>query len=58
VFIFELLDDHRKALKEKDGEVADLYQRMEELSAAGKAASEEISRLRAGLDHEVVIRSN
>ena len=32
-------------MKERDDEVADLCQRVEELSVAGKAATEEISRL-------------
>ena len=55
--ISELLDDHREALKERDGEIADLHRRVEELSAAEKVATE-ISRLRANLDHEAVLRSN
>ena len=56
--ISELLDDHREALKKKDGEVTDLRRRMEEFSAAAKAAAEEVSRLRANLDHGAVVRSN
>ena len=34
VLIVELLDDHRDALKAKEGEVVDMRQEMEELSAA------------------------
>ena len=34
VLISELLDDHRDALKAKEGEVADMLQEMEELSIA------------------------
>ena len=55
--IFELLDDQRKALKEKKGEVADLHWEVE-LSAAGKAATGEISRLKVDLDHEAVVHSS
>ena len=58
MFVSELLDDHRKTLKKKDGEVVDLRQRMEELSAARKAATEEISRLRADLKHKAEVCSN
>ena len=39
MLISELLDDHREALKEKDGEVADLHRRMEEFSAAEKVVN-------------------
>ena len=45
MLIFELLDDQREALKEKDGEVADLRRRIEELSVAEKAATEKISQV-------------
>ena len=47
MLILELLD-----------EVADLRRGMEGLSAAGKAATEEISRLKVDLDHEAVVRSS
>ena len=39
VLISELLDDHRDALKVKEGEVADLYRGMKELNATVKAAT-------------------
>ena len=58
MLIFKLLDEQKEALKEKDGEVVDLRRRMEELSAAEKAATEENSQLRADLDHQAVVRSN
>jgi len=54
----ELIDDHRDALKVKEGEVADLHQGMEELSAAGQAATKEISRLKEDLCCEVKTRSS
>jgi len=37
-----LLDDHRDALKMKEGEVTDLRRVVEELGAPGKAATEEL----------------
>ena len=43
MLISELLDDHRESLKEKEGKIFDLYRQMEELSTAGKAATEKIS---------------
>jgi len=53
VLFLELLDDHRDTLKAKKGEVADLRWGMEKLSAAEKAATEEISQLKVNLCHEV-----
>ena len=58
VLLSELLDDHRDALKEREGEVSDLRQGMEELNAAGKAATEEISRLKVDWGREVVAHSS
>ena len=58
VLISELLDEHRDALKAKEGEVADLCRGKEELSAAGKAVTEEISRLKEDLCQEVRARSS
>ena len=58
MLLSELLYDHRDALKAKEGKVADLCQGMEKLSAAGKAATEEISRLKVDLSHEAVVRSS
>ena len=53
VLISELLDDQWDALNAKEGKVTDLHRGMEEFSAAEKAATEEISRLKIDLDHEV-----
>ena len=53
----ELLDDHRDALKEKEGTIAKLRQKVEELSAAGEAAAEKINRLQAE-DQEVAVQSS
>ena len=58
VLISELLDEHRDALKAKEGEVADLYRGMEELSAAGQVATKEIRRLKEDLCCEVKTRSS
>ena len=58
MIILKLQDDHRDAMKAKKGEAADLCQGMEKLSAAGKAATEEISRLKVDLNHEAVVRSS
>ena len=58
MLISELLDDHKKALKKKEGEVIDLHRGMEELSSAGKVTTEEISRLKTNLDHEAVVHSS
>ena len=58
MLIFELLDDHIEALKERDGEVADLCQKVKKLNAAEKASTEEISQLQANLDHEAVVHSH
>ena len=58
MLLSELLDDHRDALKAREGGIVDLHRRMEELSAAGKAATEEISRLKVDLNHEVVAYSS
>ena len=40
------------------GEVVDLRRRIEEVSVAAKATTEEVSWLRADLDHKTVDRSN
>ena len=58
MLISEFLDDYWDALKAKEGVVADLRRRMEELSVAGKAATEEISWLKVDLCHEVTARSS
>ena len=58
VLISELLDYQRDALKVKEGEMADLRRGMEELSAARKAAIEEICQLKEDLCHEVRARSS
>ena len=58
VLISELLDDHQDALKAKDDKVADLRWRMEELSAAGKGTTKEISQLKVDLCREVAAHSN
>ena len=58
MLLSELLDDHRDALKARKGEVADLRWGMEELSVAGRAVTEEISRLRVDFGHEVVAHSS
>ena len=58
VLYLKLLDDHRDALKVREGEVSDFCRRMEELSAAGQTATEEISRLKKDLSHEVAAHSN
>ena len=52
MLIFELLDDHREALKKKDDEVVDLRWSME-FSAAAKTATKKVS-----LDCEAVVCSN
>ena len=46
MLLSELLDDHRDALKAREGEVDDLRWGMEKLSVAGKATNEEISWLK------------
>ena len=58
MLLLELLDDHRDALKVREGKVIDLCQGMEKLSVAKKAATEEISRLKVYLSCEVVARSS
>ena len=58
MLISKLLDDHRDALKAKEGEVADLRQEVEELSAMGKVATEEISWHKVYLDHKAMVRSS
>ena len=52
------MDDHRDALKAREGEVADLCRRMEELSAAGQASTEKISWLKVDLSRELAARSS
>jgi len=47
-----------KRPKGEEGEVVDLRQGMEELSVAGKTATEEISQLKVDLYHEVVAHSS
>ena len=49
ILISELLDDHRDALKAKKGEVVDSRWGTEELSATGKAMTEEISQLKVDM---------
>ena len=56
VLLSELLDDHRDALKVREGKVFDLHLRMEELSAAGQAVTKEIGQLKENLSHEVAAR--
>ena len=58
MFISKLLDDHRDALKARESEFAYLHWGMEELSAVGKAATEDINRLKVDLGHETVARSS
>ena len=53
VLLSGLLDDHWDVLKAREGEVSDLRWRMEELSAAGQAATEEIGWLKEDLSREV-----
>ena len=52
----ELLDAHRDVLREKDGIIAGLLQKVEELNAEGKDATTKITRLQAGLDHEATVQ--
>jgi len=47
------LEDHQDALKVKEDKLADFCWGEEELSAVGKAATEEISQLKEDLCHEV-----
>ena len=50
------LDELQDALKVREGEVSDLCQRMEKLSAAGQATAEDIGRLKENLGREVAAR--
>ena len=43
MFTSDLLDAHRGALK-KEGTIAELFRRVEELGAAGEAASSKVAR--------------
>jgi len=43
VLISELLDNHQGALKEKEGEIAELRRQVEGLSAAGEAATRRLA---------------
>ena len=45
MFIFELMDDHREALREKEGKIDKLLREVEKLNVAGEAATVQISRL-------------
>jgi len=53
LLLSELLDDHRDALKAREGKVSDLCRRIEGLSSVGQAASKEIGRLKEDLGCEV-----
>ena len=56
MLIFELLDDHREALRE--GRIDELLREVEKLNVAGEAATALIIQLRADLNHEVVVHSS
>jgi len=58
VMTSELLDHHQDALKEKESTIAELRHKVEELSAAGKAATEKINRLQEDLNHKVAVQSS
>ena len=45
MFTSELLDAHRDTLKEKEGTITELLQRVDELSVAGEAASAKAAQL-------------
>jgi len=56
VLLSKLLDDHQDALKAMECEVSALRRRMEKLSVAGQATTEEIGRLKEDLSSEVAAR--
>ena len=58
MLLSKLLNDYWDALKAREDEVVDLCRGMEEVSAAGKAATEEISRLKIDVGCEVVAHSS
>ena len=57
MLIFELLDDHCEALREK-GKIDELHREVEKMRAAGEAGIGQISRLQANLDHKAVVHSS
>ena len=52
------MDDHREALREKEGKIDELFREVKKLNAAGEAATAQISWLRADLDREAVVHSS
>ena len=49
VMTSELLDDHQDTLKDKEGMITELRQKVKELSSAREAATEKINRLQEDL---------
>ena len=51
MLIFELLNDHREALRE-EGKINELLWEAEKLNVIGEVGTAQSSRLQADLDHE------
>jgi len=54
----ELLNDHREALREKEGKIDELLWEVAKLNATGETTTVKISWLRVDLDHEAGVRSS
>ena len=52
----KLLDAHRDVLKEKEGTMAELLRKVEEINAEGKEANTKITQLQADLDNEATVQ--